>query len=63
MACVFLIFYGVFRILIELFREPDKHLGLVVFNFSMGQILSLPMIIIGLFFLRKKNEKNTTKFN
>ena len=63
MACVFLIFYGVFRILIELFREPDKHLGLVVFNFSMGQILSFPMIIIGLIFLKKKNEKNTTKFN
>ncbi len=57
LACIFLIFYAVFRILIELFREPDEHLGLLIFNFSMGQILSLPMIFIGLLFLKiKKNE-------
>ena len=63
MASIFLILYGVFRILIELFREPDEHLGLILFNFSMGQILSIPMIIVGFLFFGKKNEKNTTKFN
>ncbi|AFP85805.1 prolipoprotein diacylglyceryl transferase [secondary endosymbiont of Heteropsylla cubana] len=45
---IFLIFYGVFRSLIEFFREPDSQLGLFVEFISMGQILSLPMIIIGL---------------
>ncbi|MBT23884.1 MAG: prolipoprotein diacylglyceryl transferase, partial [Gammaproteobacteria bacterium] len=30
------------------FREPDAHLGYITFNLSMGQILSLPMIIIGI---------------
>ncbi len=53
-ACVFLIFYAIFRIFIEFFREPDYHLGLVFLNFSMGQILSIPMILIGLFFLKLK---------
>jgi phosphatidylglycerol:prolipoprotein diacylglycerol transferase len=42
--------YGVFRFFIEFFREPDQHIGLLYFEFSMGQILSLPMILIGLYF-------------
>ena len=47
-AC-FLIFYGLFRFLVEYVREPDGHLGFVAFDFlTMGQLLSLPMIVIGL---------------
>ena len=49
---VFFIMYGFFRFIIEFFREPDSHLGLIYINLSMGQILSLPMIAIGLIFLR-----------
>ena len=56
---LFLIFYGVFRLLSEIFREPDPQLG-YFFNFlSMGAILSLLMIVFGLIIfnnLRKKNE-------
>ena len=56
---LFLIFYGVFRLLSEIFREPDPQLG-YFFNFlSMGTILSLLMIVFGLIIfnnLRKKNE-------
>ncbi len=56
---LFLIFYGLFRIISEIFREPDPQLG-YFFNFlSMGTILSLMMIISGLivwFYLRNKNE-------
>lgn len=45
---LFLVGYGVFRFLVEFFREPDAHLGFVAFNFfSMGQILCLPMILGG----------------
>ena len=47
----FVFFYGIFRFFIEYFREPDGHIGLIYFNFSMGQILSLPMIIIGLYLM------------
>ena len=49
---IFLIGYGLARSFVELFREPDEHLGLLLGNsVTMGQILSLPMILIGLFLL------------
>ena len=47
----FIFFYGIFRFFIEYFREPDGHIGLIYFDFSMGQILSLPMIVSGLYFM------------
>jgi len=47
---LFIFLYGLFRFFIEFFREPDQHIGLLYFEFSMGQILSLPMILIGLYF-------------
>ena len=51
---LFLIFYGIFRILVEFLREPDVHIGLI-FNFlSIGQLLSIPLIFIGLIILWKK---------
>ncbi len=45
---VFLIGYGTFRALIEFVREPDIQIGLVGGFISMGQVLSLPMIVAGL---------------
>ncbi|WP_057832057.1 prolipoprotein diacylglyceryl transferase [Colwellia sp. TT2012] len=47
----FLIGYGIFRSLVEFFREPDAHLGLYFSFISKGQILSIPMILIGLFII------------
>ncbi len=45
---LFLIFYGIFRIISEIFREPDPQIG-YLFNFlSMGTLLSLIMVLIGL---------------
>jgi phosphatidylglycerol:prolipoprotein diacylglycerol transferase len=44
----FLLGYGIFRFIAEYFREPDDFLGLLALNFSMGQWLSLPMILAGL---------------
>jgi len=46
---VFLIGYGLSRITVEMFREPDAHLGFIVGGITMGQILSLPMLLLGLF--------------
>jgi len=45
---VFLFGYGTFRFLIEFVRMPDAHLGLLAMNLSMGQWLSLPMVVAGL---------------
>lgn len=44
---VFLLGYGVFRMLVEFVREPDAYLGLIGGLISMGQILCIPMILIG----------------
>ena len=58
-SSLFLIFYSVVRIIGEMFREPDQHLG-YFFNFiSMGTVLSVITLIVGLLMLYKKNyEKN-----
>ena len=46
---LFLVCYGVFRSLVEFVRIPDAHLGYLAFGWlTMGQLLSLPMIVIGL---------------
>ncbi|MGB0467275.1 MAG: prolipoprotein diacylglyceryl transferase [Pontibacterium sp.] len=46
---LFLLIYGVSRSLVELVREPDGHIGLLAYDWlTMGQLLSLPMIFIGL---------------
>lgn len=60
-SSVFLIGYGVIRCFTEIFREPDSHIGFDLFNFiSRGQLLSFPMIVLGvvlLFYAYKKYSK------
>ncbi len=54
-AGLFLVGYGVFRFLVEFVREPDAHLGPVALNWmSMGQVLSLPMILLGLWLILRR---------
>jgi phosphatidylglycerol:prolipoprotein diacylglycerol transferase len=49
-SAVFLIGYAVCRIIAEFFRQPDPQLGYLAFGWlTMGQILSVPMILLGLF--------------
>jgi phosphatidylglycerol:prolipoprotein diacylglycerol transferase len=46
---LFLTFYGIFRLGVEFFREPDPQIGFVAFGWlTKGQLLSLPMILIGI---------------
>lgn len=46
---VFVLCYGIYRFMIEFVREPDAHLGFIAFDWlTMGQLLSLPMIAVGL---------------
>jgi phosphatidylglycerol:prolipoprotein diacylglycerol transferase len=47
-AWSFVGFYGLFRFLVEFVREPDQQLGFLAGGLSMGQLLSLPMAIIGI---------------
>lgn len=55
-SALFLILYGSFRFLVEFTREPDAHLGLLGLGLSMGQWLSLPMVLggIALFWVTSK---------
>ena len=39
--------YGISRLIVEFFREPDQHLGFILGPITMGQILSLPMVMVG----------------
>lgn len=49
---LFLLGYGTARFIVEFFRAPDPHLGFIAFGWmTMGQLLSLPMIIIGALFM------------
>lgn len=51
-ASTFMIGYGLCRITAEFFREPDAQLGFILGPFTMGQLLSLGVLIPGLLFLR-----------
>ena len=55
---LFLIFYSLFRFCIEFFRVPDEQIGYLIFNLSMGQIISLVFIMIGtiVFYLKNENK-------
>ncbi|GBQ23878.1 prolipoprotein diacylglyceryl transferase [Acidiphilium acidophilum DSM 700] len=48
LAGVFVLGYGVARTTAECFRQPDWFLGYLMFGLTMGQLLSLPMIAIGI---------------
>ena len=52
-SALFLIFYSLFRFLIEFTREPDSHIGFIVFNLSMGQIISIIFLIVGIILFSK----------
>jgi len=55
----FFVGYGVFRFLVEFVRQPDAHLGFLWGGATMGQLLSIPMImfgVAGLFWTRRSGE-------
>jgi len=55
-SALFLIFYSIFRFIIEFFRVPDEHLGYLLFNLTMGQIISLIFLLIGICLIIVKYE-------
>lgn len=53
---LFMIFYGTFRFFVEFFREPDVQVGFILGVFTMGQILSAAMVLLGtgIIYLRRR---------
>ncbi len=52
-SAIFLIVYSIFRMFIELFREPDLHIGFIFSYITMGQLISFFMLLVGLYLLAK----------
>lgn len=55
----YLMFYGVMRFIIELWREPDSQIGFIFTYFTLGQLLSFLMFLVGiggLFWIRKRRK-------
>ena len=52
----FVTMYGLLRTLVEFFRQPDDQLGFIFQYFTMGQLLSFPLFLVGLFMLWQLNK-------
>ncbi len=61
LSSLFLILYSIFRFITEYFRVPDEHLGYLIFNLTMGQLISFIFFIIGLslYFVLDDTEKRS----
>ena len=56
-SSLFLIFYSLFRFFTEYFRSPDPQIGYLILNLTLGQVISVLFLIVGIFlFFIKKNE-------
>ncbi len=58
-GCSFVAGYGLFRFIVEFFRQPDAQLGFLFSIFSMGQLLSLPMFLAGSFLVYRLAQQRT----
>ena len=63
-SCFFLIFYSLFRFIIEFTREPDLQIGLIFGILSIGQVISIFTLLVGFilyyFLWNNKNEEKIT---
>ena len=53
---LFLVFYSIFRFVIEFFRVPDEQLGYLLLNLTMGQIISFVFLLFGTYLIIQKYE-------
>jgi phosphatidylglycerol:prolipoprotein diacylglycerol transferase len=54
----FIALYGLFRTVVEFFREPDQQIGYIAGILSMGQLLSIPMFLAGCSMVLYLNRKS-----
>jgi phosphatidylglycerol---prolipoprotein diacylglyceryl transferase len=59
MLCLFLVGYGSFRMFVELFREPDQHIGFVLGSMTRGQLLSGLMVLGGVILWKIRQSQHT----
>jgi len=61
MSGIFLICYSIFRFMIEFLRVPDEQIGYLIFNLTMGQIISCIFFLIGIYLtiIRYENKKES----
>lgn len=57
LTSAFLLLYSLFRIIIENYREPDIDIGLIYQNFTIGQLLSLPILLTAIIILANRHKK------
>lgn len=55
-SSLFLIFYSIFRFIIEFYRVPDEQIGYLFLNFSIGQLISSISFLVGIYLAIKKYE-------
>ena len=60
-SALFMILYGLFRMVLEIFREPDSQIGYLFNLFSMGSVLSFVMVLAGLLILKKAKNNDFSK--
>lgn len=53
----FVALYGLFRTIVEFSRQPDEQIGFLLNYFTMGQLLSFPLFLLGLYMLFRLNKK------
>ena len=54
--------YGCFRFIVEFVREPDAHIGFIAWGWlTKGQLLSIPMIFVGIAFIVYAYKYNAQK--
>lgn len=58
MFWTFVTLYGLLRTIMEFFREPDEQIGFIFHSFTMGQLLSFPLFLLGAYMLFSLNKKN-----
>ena len=56
-AGLFLVLYGIFRSLVEMVRQPDGQVNFLIGEITMGQALSLPMIVFGLWLMLRRGPR------
>ena len=52
-SSLFLIFYSIFRFIVEFFRVPDEHLSYLIYNFTIGQLISFIFLTLIYLFIKK----------
>lgn len=58
-AGTFLLFYGIFRSMVEFVRLPDAHMGYLAWGWlTMGQVLSVPLVVAGIVMLVMAHKRN-----